>query len=51
MKYKLTKIGKMYIVSTYESTSYDKQVKVKRRGNKGYWNNRCRRENCERKDF
>jgi len=39
MKYKLTKIGKMYIVSTYPSneTSY---TKTQRRGNKGYFNQR-----------
>jgi len=43
MKYKLIKTGKMYIVSTYQTneTSY---VKTKRRGNKGYRNNKCRRK-------
>ena len=42
MKYKLTKIGKMYIVSTYQTneTSY---TKTKCRGNKGYFNKkRCK---------
>lgn len=42
MKYKLTKIGKMYIVSTYQSNEVS-YTKTKRRGNKGYWNNKCRR--------
>lgn len=39
MKYKLIKIGKMYIVSTYSSNEVS-YVKTKRKGSKGYWNNR-----------
>jgi len=41
MKYKLTKIGKMYIVSTCQTNEVS-YTKIKRRGNKGYWNNKCR---------
>lgn len=43
MKYKLTKTGKMYIVNTCQEIKVD-HVKTKRRGNKGYWNNKCRRK-------
>jgi len=38
-KYKLTKIGKMYIVSTYSTTEAN-YTKIKRRKNKGYFNQR-----------
>lgn len=43
MKYKLTKIGKMYIVNTYPSNEV-KYVKTKRRGNKGYFNQRRKKD-------
>ncbi|MEI3507801.1 MAG: hypothetical protein V8R01_01500 [Bacilli bacterium] len=42
MKYKLTKTGKMYIVSICQSNEVS-YTKTKRSDNKGYWNNKCRR--------